>query len=143
MHLDDVVLFLQLPRDHVNQVKRVLSHMQCGSHFEVEKRDYITGIVEYSGHIFQPQRLDIATLTLEATKGLKLPTNITSFRSFYRVWNVFRRFVPSFLQISAPLNSKLVHNEPKHFKTLKVDKLHAVHKIQKNGAATSTRFIKR
>lgn len=74
--------------------------------------------INYLNHVIRPGRLEIAKTTTKAIQELQDPTAQTEVRSFLDLCNVFRRFLPNFLQTAAPLNKKLQKGQPKSFPDL-------------------------
>ena len=72
----------------------------------------------YFGHVVRPGKLQVAEQTPKAIEGFPEPTNTTDVRSFLGLCNVFRRFVPNFARVAAPLNLMLQKGQPDKFDEL-------------------------
>lgn len=116
VYFDDTVIFLRSPRDHVIHVRPVLLLLQdLGFTLKLKKYYFFTGTIEYPSHVIRKRRLEIATYKVDGIDELKSSTNITEPRSFLKLCDVFRRFVPHFAQIAAFLKDKLKKDHQKHF----------------------------
>lgn len=54
--------------------------------------------------MIRPRRLGIASHATDAIRGLRAPTIITEIFFVVRLCIVFKRFVPNFVRLEAPLN---------------------------------------
>lgn len=61
----------------------------------------------YLGHGIGPGRLELSKVTATAARWLNGPTAQAKLRSISGICNVFHRFVPDYLRVSASLNKKL------------------------------------
>lgn len=62
-------------------------------------------MVEYLGQMFRSRRLEIASHTMDAIRGLKKPANSTKHWPCLRLRNVNQIFVLSFARLATPLNA--------------------------------------
>ena len=68
--------------------------------------------VPYLGHTITPGKLHVAAQTVEAVRGFLPPKTQSDVRSFLGLCNVYRRFVPSFARVAAPLTDLLRKGKP-------------------------------
>lgn len=62
-----------------------------------------------------PQRLHIATRTIDAVRDLKFVTTLSGLRSLLELCNVYRRIAPNFSRMAAPLIKHSKIGEPTAF----------------------------
>lgn len=60
----------------------------------------------------------VSTKTCDAVKNFKPLRSVTDVRSFLGLCNVFRRFIPNFARVAAPLTAKLEKDHPQRFPSL-------------------------
>lgn len=100
--------------DHVEQFRRVLRLLhEARVPLSLKKCKLFGEKVDYSGHIIQPSRFEMAERTTNAAAKMENPTTQTELRSFLDLYNVFRQFVPNFACRTAPVNKTVRHNQPK------------------------------
>jgi RNase H-like domain found in reverse transcriptase len=63
--------------------------------------------VEYLGHVIQPGKLAMAMKKMTEVAEWPFPTKKREMKSFVAFCSVYRRFVPNFAQIPAPLKNTL------------------------------------
>lgn len=108
MYLDDIVELLCSLCDHNNHVEQVFSLLQDAEVcFKLRKCNFLTGTFDYLGRFIRSRRLKIVTNKMDAIKEPKSPAYITELRSFLGLSKGFRRPVPIYAWIVAPLNNKL------------------------------------
>jgi RNase H-like domain found in reverse transcriptase len=79
----------------------------AGLSLELKKCHFFSKTVDYLGHVIRPGRLGVAEQNTTALKTAPLTRTQTELRSFLGLCDVYRRFVPWFSAIAAPLNALL------------------------------------
>ena len=106
--LDDIIVFRKNAEEHIAHVREVLTVLkEAGLSLKLKKCKFFATSVDYFGHVTRPGQLEVATKNTEAVKRFKEPTTQTEQRSFLGLFNIYRRFVPKFARIAAPLNAFL------------------------------------
>ena len=104
---------------HVSHLDHILGLLrQTGVSFKLTKCDFFTKSANYLGHVIQQGRLSLAEKNIQALREAKHPTTQTEARSFLGICNVYRRFVPNFVQVAAPLSALPKKGMPSHIDTL-------------------------
>ena len=132
VYIDDVIIYSKTMEEHFYHVQKVLSLLRdAGVTLKLSKCNFFTGSVDYLGHTIRPGKLEVASTNLKALEEAKYPTNQTVVRSFLGMCNVYRRFVPNFSRIAAPLNKKLRKGEPTNFEVLNDEEYDAFSTLKK------------
>ena len=112
VYLDDIIIFSKSAEEHLKHVEQVLSVLRtAGLSLKLSKCNFFTDTVDYLGHVIRPGLLQVATKNTEAIKGFQHPKTQTNLRSFLGMCNVYRRFVPNFARVAAPLNAFLTKGQ--------------------------------
>ena len=113
VYLDDIIVFSRTAEEHLVHVEEILEKLQdAGVSLKLKKCRFFAETVDYLGHVIRPGLLEVATKNTAAIDGFEEPKTQTHLRSFLGVCNVYRRFVPNFAQVSAPLNELLKKGAP-------------------------------
>jgi Reverse transcriptase (RNA-dependent DNA polymerase) len=113
VYLDDVIVFSSCRKAHLAHVAEVLNVLgNAGLLLKFQKCRFFAEAVKYLGHVICPGRLGIAEKNTEALKVAPLPRTQVELRSFLGLCKVYRRFVPLFSAIAAPLNALLCKGMP-------------------------------
>ena len=113
VYLDDVIIFSEDIETHFKDVDNILGTLsRAGISLKLKKCEWFTKSVKYLGHIITPGHLSINAAHTESFRELRHPRTISELRSFLGLCNVYRRFIPNFSHIAAPLNALLKKGMP-------------------------------
>ena len=116
VYLDDVIIFSPDRKSHLKHVDDALYLLRkAGLSLKLRKCRFFSEMVDYLGHVIRPGRLGVAEKNTEALRDAAPPRTQTELRSFLGLCNVYRRFVPKFSSIAAPLNAYLTKGKPAMF----------------------------
>jgi len=102
--VDDVIVYPKTEKEHIGHVDRVLRMLRdAGVTLHQPKGRFFRTTVEYLGQEINPGRFGVMDAHTRALREVHFPTTRTHVRSFVGTCNVFRRFVPSFTRMAAPL----------------------------------------
>ena len=105
VYLDDIIVYSSTFEAHVKQVEKVLQLLKKAKvTLKLKKCRFAVREVEYLGHLIKPGRLEIKEANVRCLRETPFPKTKTQLRSFLGTCNVYRRFVPRFAQIAAPLS---------------------------------------
>jgi len=95
---------------HVDHVLCLLRQAEVA--LRLPKCRFFRTTVEYLGHEIKPGRLGLMDAHTRALREARFPTTRTQVRSFVGMCNVFRRLVPSFARMAAPLTDLMGSTAP-------------------------------
>jgi hypothetical protein len=90
---------------HKNEALHLLG--KAGLSLKFIKCHFFKEAVAYLGHVIRPGKLAVAEKNTAALCNAPLPKIQTELRSFLGLCNVYRRFIPRFAAVAAPLTSLL------------------------------------
>jgi RNase H-like domain found in reverse transcriptase/Reverse transcriptase (RNA-dependent DNA polymerase)/Integrase zinc binding domain/Integrase core domain len=113
VYLDDIIIFSSSMEAHIRDVDQVLSLLeQAGVSLNLKKCAFFRRRVEYLGHIVQPGKLSMAAKKMAAVEQWSMPRTKREMRSFVAFGSVYRKFVPNFAEVAAPLTKALKKDTP-------------------------------
>jgi RNase H-like domain found in reverse transcriptase len=108
-----VIVFSSSRQAHLQHVNEALTLLgNSGLSLKLKKCHFFSDTVDYLGHVLRPGRLGVAEKNTTALRTAPLPRTQTELRSFLGLCNVYRRFVPHFSALAAPLNALLCKGMP-------------------------------
>ena len=126
VYLDDIIIFSRTIEDHFKHLGEVLHLLsRAGLSLKLKKCHFFKETVNYLGHVIRPGKLEVASKNTEALKTAQPPSTQSELRSFLGLCNVYRRFVPGFAKVAAPLNALLRKGTPPKLDPLTGDQLQA------------------
>ena len=117
VYLDDVLVFGKTMEEHNQNLTEVLGRIRgAGLRLKPRKCNFAQESVEYLGHVVSAQGIQTDLRKLAAVNQYTVPTDVKSLRSFLGLASYYRRFVPRFSQVAAPLHA-LTRKEIPYFWT--------------------------
>ena len=103
--LDDICIYSQNVTEHAKHVEKVLARLAEHKLFAKGlKCDFAVSEVEYLGYVVSPDGLGPMQAKVKAIAEWKTPRNVSDVRSFLGLVSYYRKFIPNFARIAAPLN---------------------------------------
>ncbi len=104
VYLDDILIFSQNERDHVQHVRRVLQWLLENRLFaKVEKCEFHARSIPFLGFILSPEGIRMDPAKVEAVADLPTPDNRRAVQRFLVIAHFYRRFIRNFSQVALPL----------------------------------------
>jgi RNase H-like domain found in reverse transcriptase/Reverse transcriptase (RNA-dependent DNA polymerase) len=115
-YLDDIIVFSSSMASQVEDLDKVLSLLRdAGVSLRLDKYHFFRRRVNYLGHVIEPGKLSVQATKVDTILKAKLPRSKTKLRAFLGIFNIYRRFVPKFATIAAPLTRHLRKDSPDSF----------------------------
>ena len=113
VYLDNVIVFSETVEEHFAHLDAILSATKAaGISLKLSKCSFFTKTIKYLGHLIKPGTLEVDDTHTTALKRAKNPSTQTELRAFLGLCNVYRRSVPGYSDIAAPLNALLRKGQP-------------------------------
>ena len=117
VYVDDIVIFSDTYEQHLHALKQVLIRLRMHNFkCSVKKMHIGCGSVNYLGYEIKPGiSVRPGALKCKAIRNWPVPNDVTKIKQFIGLCSFFRRTIPHFSEISAPL-TKLTRKDSKYKK---------------------------
>ncbi|KAF8730579.1 hypothetical protein RHS02_07663, partial [Rhizoctonia solani] len=106
IYLDDILIFLEDPKDHPNHVREVLSQLMKNQLFcKLSKCHFHVTTVDYLGIVISPAGFSMDQKKIKAVTSWPQPKTIKQVQAFLGFVNYLRRFIPNFSLVARPLHN--------------------------------------
>ena len=113
IYLDDVLVASKTFRDHLTHLCEVFDRLRSSNlRLKPRKCELIRDKVPFLGHVVYTQGIEPDPAKTEKIKNYPTPTDVTEVRRFLGLASYYRRFVPKFASIAAPMHSLTKKNMP-------------------------------
>lgn len=106
--IDDIIIFSRTMEEHEKHLRLVFEACdKANLRLKYEKCSFGQSSVEYLGHVVSDQGLLPTTRNVNKILDMPAPRNVDGVRSFLGLSGYYRRFVPQYAHILAPVSSLL------------------------------------
>ncbi|XP_036325107.1 uncharacterized protein K02A2.6-like [Rhagoletis pomonella] len=111
-YMDDILIGSQTINEMYEKLHRVLSALRGADvTLNIQKCEFLKHTIEFLGHELTPDGIAPGLAKTLSIRDYKTPTGVTEVRQFLGLSGYFRKFVPGYALIAAPLNRLLRKNE--------------------------------
>ena len=115
--IDDIIVFSDTWSLHIEHLEIVLDALRSAGVTTKPSKCYLAfSQLEFLAHIVGNGEVRPTTEKVEAIKKIPIPTTKRKVRSFIGFMNFYRRFIPNFAEIAAPLTYLTSKNAPNKVK---------------------------
>nr|KAJ0217138.1 hypothetical protein LSAT_V11C300143600 [Lactuca sativa] len=104
VYFDDILIYSATFGEHVNHVRQVLTVLRRDSLYAAMKKCvFMVPKVLFLGYVVSGEGIQVDESKVAAVRQWPSPTTITEVRSFHGLASFYRRFIPNFSSIMAPV----------------------------------------
>jgi transposase InsO family protein len=105
-YMDDIVVYSKNVEDHIQHCQRLLERLTfCNLRVEPKKCRVAFTQIRILGHLVSYQKIALDKDKLKNVQEIPIPTTGKAIESFLGVTNFFRRFIPFYSHLAAPLEA--------------------------------------
>ena len=104
VYFDDILVYSRSEEEHVEHLRQVFVVLREQKLYaKFEKCEFFADRIIFLGYVISKEGIMVDESKVEAIKSWPEPTSITEVRSFHGLASFYRRFVPNFSSIMAPI----------------------------------------
>ncbi|CAI7802842.1 unnamed protein product [Closterium sp. NIES-53] len=113
VYLDDILIYSKNMKEHVEHLRKVFEILRKNKFYvKLSKSDFSLKKVQFLGHMVSAEGVHVDPRKIEAVKKWEVPENMKELQQFLGFTNYYKRFVPQYAKIAAPLTDLLKKDTP-------------------------------
>ena len=105
IYLDDIIIFLKDPDDHIKRLEGVFEKLaQAGLKLKPSKYEFFKARLKYLGHIVSLEGIATDPAKIETIQNWPVPKTVTDVCSFTGFTNYYHKFIKGYAKIARPLH---------------------------------------
>ncbi|KAJ9509347.1 hypothetical protein QJQ45_001810 [Haematococcus lacustris] len=106
VYIDDILVMSNTPEEHVQHLRQVLQLMRENKFYaKLAKCEFNKTQLAFLGHIVGSNGIAVDPAKVQVVKEWPTPRNLKDLQAFLGLANYFRRFIPNFSSLAAPLTN--------------------------------------
>jgi hypothetical protein len=104
VYLDDILIYSKTLAEHEDHLKKVLQVLRENEFYvKLSKCDFEKKELKFLGHMVGADGVKVDPAKTQVVKDWPVPQNVSHVRSFLGLANYFRKFLPAYAIVTAPL----------------------------------------
>jgi Reverse transcriptase (RNA-dependent DNA polymerase) len=138
VYLEDILIYSKTREEHLEHIRLVFSQLRKHRLYaKLSKCAFMRCSLKYLGHNISNHGISVAERKIHAIQSWERPQNVFNLQSLLGMCNYYRRFVPQFARLAAPLTDLTKKTNPFSWGSSQETSFNNL----KNGIAKSSRFM--
>jgi len=112
VYLDDIIVYSSTVEEHLLRLRKLFDRLRIAKlKLKPSKCNLLRAEVNFLGHVVSGEGVSTDPGKIEVVRDWPTPSDVKKVRSFFGLASYYRRFVPTFAEIAAPLHTLTAKNK--------------------------------